>query len=29
MPGIMLVLRWYMIHIEPAMVITSSTAVKT
>src|SRR5690606_13349727 len=28
-PGIMLRFRWYMIQIEPAMVITSSTAVNT
>lgn len=27
--GIMLVLRWYMIHSEPASTITTSTAVKT
>jgi len=29
MPGIMFAFRWYMIQIEPAMVITSSTAVNT
>lgn len=27
--GIMLLLRWYMIHSEPASTITTSTAVKT
>jgi hypothetical protein len=29
MPGIMFELRWYMIHNDPAIVISTITAVKT